>query len=118
MVDHGRVVGNSTRAVIISSRRITGPAAGVIAALVEEIGPLWHERHQARLAARPRKRAVGAGVKYFASVSKLIPALRREGADPVGKGRRAACRCERGWGGVRSLRLVAADVADSSVRFG
>lgn len=64
MVDHGRVVGISTRAVIISNRRITGLTAGVIAELVEEIGPLWHERHQARLVARPRQRAVGAGAKY------------------------------------------------------
>jgi hypothetical protein len=36
----------------------------VIAELIEEIGPLWQERHQARLAARPRKRAVGAGAKH------------------------------------------------------
>ncbi|MEV3910484.1 helix-turn-helix domain-containing protein [Streptomyces canus] len=53
-------MGNSTRAVIISNQWITGLTAGVIAELVEEIGPLWQERHQASLAARPRKRAVGA----------------------------------------------------------
>lgn len=40
MVDHGRVVGNAPRAVIISNRRITGLTAGVIAELVGEIGPL------------------------------------------------------------------------------
>ncbi|MFD8952003.1 transposase family protein [Streptomyces xanthophaeus] len=28
------------------------------------MGPLWHERHQARLEARPRQRAVGAGAKH------------------------------------------------------
>jgi hypothetical protein len=39
------VVGNSARAVIISNRRITGLTAGVIAELVEKIGPLWQERH-------------------------------------------------------------------------
>jgi hypothetical protein len=76
MVDHGRVVGNSTRAVIISNRRITGLTAGVIAELVEEIGPLWQERHQARLAARPRKRAVGAGAKHrLVFVDRLLATL-------------------------------------------
>jgi hypothetical protein len=64
IVDHGRVVGNAARGAIISDRRITGLSAGVIAELVAEIGPLWHERHQARLASRPRKRAVGAGAKH------------------------------------------------------
>ncbi|MFE2038865.1 hypothetical protein ACFXBB_37735 [Streptomyces scopuliridis] len=49
--------------VIISNRRITGLTAGVIAELVEEVGPLWQERHQARVAARLRKRVVGAGAK-------------------------------------------------------
>lgn len=38
MVDHGRVVGNAPRAVIISNRRITGLTAGVIAELVGESG--------------------------------------------------------------------------------
>ncbi|OMI84677.1 transposase, partial [Streptomyces sp. M1013] len=76
MVDHGRVVGNSTRAVIISNRRITGLTAGVIAELVEEIGPLWQERHQARLAARPRKRAMGAGAKHrLVFVDRLLATL-------------------------------------------
>ncbi|WP_246112086.1 hypothetical protein [Streptomyces hawaiiensis] len=53
-----------TRAVIISNRRIMGLAADVIAELVDEIGPLWPERHQARLASRQRKRAVGTGAKH------------------------------------------------------
>ncbi len=76
MVDHGQVVGNSTRAAIISSRRITGLTAGVIAELVEEVGPLWQERHQARLAARPRKRAVGAGAKHrLVFVDRLLATL-------------------------------------------
>ncbi|WP_206669278.1 transposase family protein [Streptomyces sp. IB2014 016-6] len=69
-------MGNSTRAVIISNRRITGLTAGVIAELVEEIGPLWQERHQARLAARPRKRAVGAGAKHrLVFVDRLLATL-------------------------------------------
>ncbi|MEU8599030.1 transposase, partial [Streptomyces globisporus] len=58
------MVGIRTRAAIIRSQRITGLAPDVIAELVAEIGPLWHERHQAVLTARPRRRAVGAGAKY------------------------------------------------------
>ncbi|MGA5468262.1 transposase family protein [Streptomyces arboris] len=36
----------------------------MIAELVAELGPLWHERHQAVLTSRPRRRAVGAGAKH------------------------------------------------------
>ncbi|MFB7757673.1 transposase family protein [Streptomyces sp. NPDC056121] len=36
----------------------------MIAELVAEIGPLWHERHQIALASRPRRRAVGAGARH------------------------------------------------------
>ncbi|MFF5924323.1 transposase family protein [Streptomyces flavochromogenes] len=65
-----------TRAVIVGNRRITGLSADVIAELVTELGPLWHERHQARLASRPRRRAVGAGAKYrFVFVDRLLAAL-------------------------------------------
>ncbi|MFC8294852.1 transposase family protein [Streptomyces sp. NPDC057242] len=49
--------------MIISNRRITGLSADVIAELIAEVGPLWHERQQTKLAPRPRKRAVGAGAK-------------------------------------------------------
>ncbi|MFD3655615.1 transposase, partial [Streptomyces sp. NPDC058620] len=58
------MVGNRARAAIIGSQRITGLTADVIAELVAEVGPLWHERQQAVLTARPRRRAVGAGAKY------------------------------------------------------
>ncbi|MEU6657542.1 transposase family protein [Streptomyces sp. NPDC046821] len=58
------MVGNRARAAIIRSRRIAGLTPEVIAELVAEIGPLWHERHQTTLAARPRRRAVGAGAKH------------------------------------------------------
>lgn len=76
MVDHGRVVGNASRAVIISNRRITGLSADVIAELIAEVGPLWHERHQAKLASRPRKRAVGAGAKHqLVFVDRLLATL-------------------------------------------
>lgn len=39
-------------------------SAGVIAELVAEVGPVWQERHEAKLCSRPRKRAVGAGAKH------------------------------------------------------
>ncbi|MFK0132419.1 transposase family protein [Streptomyces rubiginosohelvolus] len=63
--------------MIISIRRITGLAVGVIAELVVEIGPLWQERHQARLTSRPRKRAVGAGAKPGWCVDRLLATLVR-----------------------------------------
>ncbi|MFF4723744.1 transposase family protein [Streptomyces mirabilis] len=70
------MVGNATRAVVISNRRITGLTANAIAELVAEVGPLWHERHQAGLASRPRKRAVGAGAKHrLVFIDRLLAAL-------------------------------------------
>ncbi|MFD9541202.1 transposase family protein [Streptomyces sp. NPDC060022] len=53
------MAGNVTRTAIISDRRITGLSAAVIAELSAEGGPLRHERHQSRLASRPRKRCRG-----------------------------------------------------------
>ncbi|MFF7146203.1 transposase family protein [Streptomyces sp. SID2888] len=48
----------------------------MIAELVAEIGPLWHERHQTRLASRPRQRAVGAGAKHrLVFVDRLLATL-------------------------------------------
>ncbi|MEU2892211.1 transposase family protein [Streptomyces albidoflavus] len=71
-----RVVGSRTRAAIIRNQRITGLAPDVIAELVAEIGPLWHERHQAVLTSRPRRRAVGAGAKYkLVFVDRLLATL-------------------------------------------
>ncbi|MFJ8768981.1 transposase family protein [Streptomyces clavifer] len=65
-----------TRTAIISDRKITGLSAAVIAELVAEVGPLWHERHRARLASRLRKRAVGAGAKHqMVSVDRLLATL-------------------------------------------
>ncbi|MEU6324911.1 transposase family protein [Streptomyces sp. NPDC047009] len=70
------VVGNRARAAIIRSQRITGLAREVIAELVAEIGPLWHERHQESLASRPRRRAVGAGAKHkLVFVDRLLATL-------------------------------------------
>ncbi|MEU2762236.1 transposase family protein [Streptomyces sp. NPDC007094] len=46
------------------------------AAVIAEVGPLWHERHRARLASRPRKRAVGAGAKHrLVFVDRLLATL-------------------------------------------
>ncbi|MFF7127283.1 transposase family protein [Streptomyces sp. NPDC008240] len=70
------MVGNVSRASIISDRRITGLSPDVIAELVTDVGPLWHERHQARLASRARKRAVGAGAKHrLVFVDRLLATL-------------------------------------------
>jgi hypothetical protein len=70
------VVGNRARAAIICSQRITGLTPDVIAELVAEIGPLWHERHQAMLESRPRRRAVGAGAKHkLVFVDRLLATL-------------------------------------------
>ncbi|WP_405437296.1 transposase family protein [Streptomyces avidinii] len=74
--DHVRVVGNGSRAEIVGDRRITGLSADVIAELVAEVGPLWPERHQARLEARPRKRAVGADAKHrLVFIDRLLATL-------------------------------------------
>ncbi|MFH8687527.1 transposase family protein [Streptomyces anulatus] len=70
------VVGNRTRAAIIRSQRITGLTPDVIAELVAEIVPLWHEQHQAALVVRPRRRAVGAGAKHkLVFVDRLLATL-------------------------------------------
>ncbi|MFF5393311.1 transposase family protein [Streptomyces sp. NPDC013012] len=62
--------------MIISNRRITGLSADVIAELIAEVGSLWHERHQAKLASRLRKRAVGAGAKHqLVFVDRLLATL-------------------------------------------
>ncbi|MCX5374910.1 transposase [Streptomyces sp. NBC_00091] len=70
------MVGNATRAAIIGDRRVTGLSATVIAELVSELGLLWHERHQARLTSRPRKRALGAGARHqLVFVDRLLATL-------------------------------------------
>ncbi|MGW6684170.1 transposase family protein [[Kitasatospora] papulosa] len=62
--------------MIVSNRRITGLSADVIAELGAEVGSLWHERHQAKLTSRPRKRAVGAGARHrLVFVDQLLAML-------------------------------------------
>ncbi|WP_405594641.1 transposase family protein [Streptomyces sp. NBC_01092] len=56
--------------------RVTGLSPDVIGELIAEVGPLWHEQHQARLTVRPRRRAVGAGAKHkFVFVDRLLATL-------------------------------------------
>ncbi|WP_430477514.1 helix-turn-helix domain-containing protein [Streptomyces sp. P11-1] len=69
-------MGTGARAATIGDRRITGLSADVIAELVAELGPLWRDRHQASLVARPRKRAVGAGAKHrLVFIDRLLATL-------------------------------------------
>ncbi|MDQ0688732.1 hypothetical protein QF032_007769 [Streptomyces achromogenes] len=70
------VVGTRARAAIVRSQRITGLSPDVIAELAAEIGPLWHERHQAVLMSHSRRRAVGAGAKHkLVFVDSLLATL-------------------------------------------
>ncbi len=52
------MMGAGARELIVAEYRVTGLSPVVIAELIAEIGPLWHEHHQARRTARLRKRAV------------------------------------------------------------
>ncbi len=64
------------RAAVAVNQRVTGLGRTVVAELVTEIEPLWHERHQARLASRARKRAVGAGARHkLVFVDRLLITL-------------------------------------------
>ena len=52
------------RAAAVADRRVTGLSREVLAELVAELGPRWQARRDARLADRPRRRAVGAGARH------------------------------------------------------
>ncbi|MFL3868825.1 transposase [Streptomyces griseobrunneus] len=70
------MMGVGARELIVAEYRVTGLSPEVIAELVAEVGPLWEAQHQARLTARPRKRAVGAGAKRrFVFVDRLLATL-------------------------------------------
>ncbi len=61
---------------MVAQRRVTGLSVEVIANLVAELGPVWHDRQQARLTARTRQRAVGAGARYkLVFVDRLLATL-------------------------------------------
>jgi hypothetical protein len=64
------------RAAALADRRVTGLSREVLAELVAELGPLWQARQDARLADRPRLRAVGAGARHrLAFVDRLLATL-------------------------------------------
>nr|AGS49562.1 mobile element protein [uncultured bacterium esnapd9] len=64
------------RCTVVAQRRVTGLSVEVIADLVAELGPVWHDRQQARLTTRTRHRAVGAGARYkLVFVDRLLATL-------------------------------------------
>lgn len=70
------MVAAGARELIMAEYRVTGLSSAVIAELVAEVGPLWHEQHQARLTARPRRRVVGAGAKHrLVLIDRLLATL-------------------------------------------
>lgn len=70
------VVRKRTRAAVIRSQQVTGPSSEVIAELIAETGPLWHERHQSALASHPRRRALRTGTKHkLVFIDRLLATL-------------------------------------------
>ncbi|WP_210189289.1 helix-turn-helix domain-containing protein [Saccharomonospora piscinae] len=64
------------RVGLVSQRRVTVLSAEVIGDLVAELGPVWQARQEARLSARTRQRALGAGAKYrLVFVDRLFATL-------------------------------------------
>jgi hypothetical protein len=56
--------------------RVTGLSRQVLAELVVELGPRWQARQDARLADRPRQRAVGAGARHrLVFIDRLLATL-------------------------------------------
>ncbi len=64
------------RAAAVADRRVTGLSLEVLAELVAEVGPRWQARQDARLADRPRRRAVGAGARHrLVFIDRLLATL-------------------------------------------
>jgi hypothetical protein len=64
------------RAAAIADRRVTGLSREVLAELVAELGPRWQACRDARLADRPRRRAVGAGARHrLVFIDRLLATL-------------------------------------------
>ena len=64
------------RAAVVADRRVTGLSREVLADLVAELGPRWQARQEARLADRPRRRAIGAGARHrLVFVDRLLATL-------------------------------------------
>ena len=63
-------------AAIMTNRRLTGLSRSVIEGLVSELRPRWQARHRDRLAARTRRRRIGAGARHrFEFVDRLLATL-------------------------------------------
>jgi phage tail protein X len=70
------------RAAAVTNRRVTGLSREVLAELVVELGPRWQARRDARLADRPRRRAVGAGSRHrLVFIDRLLATLRLRHGD-------------------------------------
>ncbi|MFI7650386.1 hypothetical protein ACIBTZ_30550 [Micromonospora sp. NPDC049460] len=70
------VVPGMVGAAIMMNRRMTGLSRLVIEGLVVELAPRWQARHRDRLAARARRRGIGAGAKHrFAFRDRLLATL-------------------------------------------
>jgi hypothetical protein len=57
---------------------VTGLSREVLAELVAELGPPWQARQDARLADRPRRRAIGADARArhrLVFVDRLAPSM-------------------------------------------
>jgi hypothetical protein len=64
------------RAAAVADRRVTGLSPQVLAELVAELGPRWQARQDARLADRPRQRAIGAGARHrLVFIDRLLATL-------------------------------------------
>jgi hypothetical protein len=64
------------RAAAVVDCRVAGLSTQVLAELVAELGPRWQACRDARLANRPRRRAVGAGAQHrLVFVDRLLPTL-------------------------------------------
>ncbi len=60
------------RAAAVADRHVTGLSREVLA----ELRPRWQARQDARLADRPRKRAVGAGARHrLVFIDRLLATL-------------------------------------------
>jgi hypothetical protein len=78
------------RAAALADRRVTGLSREVLAELVAELGPLWQARQDARLADRPRRRAVGAGARHRLVFVDRLLATRASAPDRVAESCRAS----------------------------
>src|SRR3712207_486754 len=91
-MEQGRRVSRTlARAAAVADRRVTGLSREVLAELVAELGPRWQARQDARLADRPRRRAVGAGARHrLVFLDRLLATLvhLRHGVPPPPSPRR------------------------------